>query len=59
MSFLSLLALTATDTGGMRTWLLILVIVAALLILIGCVIALLTFYYQRKAQTASADTMRE
>jgi heme/copper-type cytochrome/quinol oxidase subunit 2 len=38
------------DDKGFRGWLMVLVMLAVILILAGCIIALLTWYYQRKAQ---------
>jgi hypothetical protein len=54
MMLLSLYA-TAADDKGFRGWLLVLVMLAVILILAGCIIALLTWYYQRKAQNESRE----
>jgi len=40
----------AADDKGFRGWLFVLVMLAVILILAGCVLALLTWHYQRKAQ---------
>jgi len=40
----------AVDDKGFRGWLMVLVMLAVILILAGCIIALLTWYYQRKAR---------
>jgi hypothetical protein len=49
---ITLLALytTMADDKGFRGWLLVLVMLAVILILAGCTLALLTWYYQRKAR---------
>jgi len=49
---LGILALSATGNGGMRPVLLLLLIVAVILILVGCCIALLTLWNQRKDKLA-------
>jgi hypothetical protein len=54
MMLLSLYAATADDKG-FRGWLLVLVMLAVILILAGCIIALLTWYYQRKAQNEARE----
>jgi multisubunit Na+/H+ antiporter MnhB subunit len=38
------------DDKGFRGWLLVMVLLAVILILAGCALALLTWYYQRKAK---------
>jgi hypothetical protein len=58
MSLMAVLAGNAVDGGSMRVALFIMVLVAAALILTGCVIALLTFYQQRKNQAVD-KTFRE
>jgi hypothetical protein len=49
---LGILALSTTDNGGMRPVLLVLLLVAVILILVGCGIALLTLWNQRKDKLA-------
>lgn len=49
MTLLTLYAMMADDKG-FRGWLMVLVMLAVILILAGCIIAILTWYYQRKAQ---------
>jgi hypothetical protein len=61
---LGISALSATGNGGMRPLLLLLLIVAVILILVGCSIALLTLWNQRKDQLAfitveTSDSDRE
>jgi hypothetical protein len=52
LSVLGLFALNTTDNGGMRPMLLLLLIVAVILLLLGCSIALLTLWNQRKDSLA-------
>lgn len=52
MLVLGKLVLSATDIGGMRPVLLVLLIVAVILLLVGCGIALLTLRNQRKDRLA-------
>jgi hypothetical protein len=61
---LGISALSTTGNGGMRTLLLLLLIVAVILILVGCSIALLTLWNQRKDNLAfitleTSDSDRE
>jgi hypothetical protein len=49
---LGILALSTTGNGGMRPVLLLLLLVAIILILVGCGIALLTLWNQRKDKLA-------
>ncbi len=55
MSLRAVLAMSAVDGGAMRVALFIMVLVAVALIIIGCVIALLTLYNQRKNQAANKN----
>jgi hypothetical protein len=41
---------TMADDKGFRGWLLVMVLLAVILIMAGCALALLTWYYQRKAK---------
>ena len=52
MFVMGALALSAADNGGMRSVLLILLVIAVILIFAGSVIALLTLRSQRKNQFA-------
>jgi hypothetical protein len=54
MMLLSLYAIAADDKG-FRGWLMVLVMLAVILILAGCIIALLTWYYQRKARNEARE----
>ncbi len=54
MMLLSLYAVAADDKG-FRGWLMVLVMLAVILILAGCIIALLTWYYQRKARNEARE----
>jgi hypothetical protein len=54
----AVLAASTVDGGAMRIALFIMVMVAVALILLGCVIALLTLFNQRRNQAAD-DTLRE
>jgi flagellar basal body-associated protein FliL len=58
MSAMAVLAASAVNGGAMRIALLIMVVVAVALILVGCGIALLTLFKQRRNQAAD-DTLRE
>ena len=54
----AVLAVNAVDGGAMRIALFIMVMVAVALILLGCGIALLTLFNQRRNRTAD-DSLRE
>ncbi len=55
MSVIAVLAMSAIDGSVMRVVLFILVMVAVALILLGCSIALLTLYKQRRNQAADKN----